>query len=307
MTKNTLLAHLSVFTANLIYGANYSIAKRVMPEYIQPFGFIFIRVLFTALLFFIISIFVKEKKVERADFPRLFFCALFGVAINQLLFFKGLDLTNPINASLMMTTNPIMVLVAAGILIREKITVRKVAGIIVGIAGAFLLLLWGKNFSWSHSSVLGDSMVLINSLSFGIFLIMVKPLMQKYHTLTVMKWVFLFGSILVFPFGYSEFKLIQWTSFDTSVWLSVAYVVIATTSLAYMLNTFALKNLSPSSVSIYIYSQPLFATFFAIMLGQDQLRSIHVISAVLIFAGVYLVTSTGLKEFKGKFLSTKKS
>lgn len=278
-----------------------------MPEYIQPFGFIFIRVLFTALLFFIISIFIKEKKVDREDFPRLFFCALFGVAINQLLFFKGLDLTNPINASLMMTTNPIMVLVAAGILIREKITVRKVSGIVVGITGACLLLLWGKSFSWSHASVLGDSMVLINSLSFGIFLIMVKPLMQKYHTLTVMKWVFLFGSILVFPFGFSEFKLIQWSSFDTSIWLSVTYVVIATTSLAYMLNTFALKNLSPSSVSIYIYLQPLFATFFAIMLGQDQLQAIHVFSAVLIFAGVYLVTSTSLKEIKGRFLSTKKS
>lgn len=307
MTNNTLLAHLSVLAANLIYGANYSIAKKVMPEYIQPFGFIFIRVLFTALLFFIISIFVKEKKVEREDFPRLFFCALFGVAINQLLFFKGLDLTNPINASLMMTTNPIMVLVAAGILIREKITVRKVAGIIVGITGACLLLLWGKSFSWSHASVLGDSMVLINSLSFGVFLIIVKPLMQKYHTLTVMKWVFVFGSVLVFPFGFSEFKLIQWSDFNTSVWLSVTYVVIATTSLAYMLNTYALKNLSPSSVSIYIYLQPLFATFFAIMLGQDQLQAIHVFSAILIFTGVYLVTSTSLKEIKGKILSTKKS
>ena len=278
-----------------------------MPEYIQPFGFIFIRVLFTALLFFIISIFVKEKKVDREDFPRLFFCALFGVAINQLLFFKGLDLTNPINASLMMTTNPIMVLIAAGILIREKITVRKITGIIVGITGACLLLLWGKSFSWSQASVMGDSLVLINSLSFGVFLIMVKPLMQKYHTLTVMKWVFLFGSILVFPFGYTEFKLIEWATFDTSIWWSVAYVVIATTSLAYMLNTFALKNLSPSSVSIYIYLQPLFATFFAILLGQDHLRAIHVFSAVLIFAGVYLVTSTSLKEIKGRFLSTKKS
>lgn len=278
-----------------------------MPEYIQPFGFIFIRVLFTALVFFGISAFIKEKKVDREDFPRLFFCALFGVAVNQLLFFKGLDLTNPINASLMMTTNPIMVLLAASLLIREQITIRKIFGIVVGITGACMLLLWGKNFSWSHSSVMGDSMVLINSLSFGVFLIMVKPLMQKYHTLTVMKWVFLFGSVLVFPFGFSEFKQIAWSSFETSTWLAVAYVVIATTSIAYMLNTFALKNLSPSSVSIYIYLQPLFATFFAIMLGKDQLQAIHFFSAVLIFSGVYLVTSTSIKDMREKFLSTKKS
>ncbi len=278
-----------------------------MPEFIHPFGFIFIRVLFTAFVFWLISLVVKEKKVAREDFIRLFFCALFGVAINQLLFFKGLDLTSPINASLIMTTNPIMVLMVAGILIREKITFQKIIGIVIGISGACLLLLWGKNFSWSQQSALGDSLVLINSLSFGIFLIIVKPLMQKYDTITVMKWVFLFGAFLVTPFGYGEFREVQWQTFATETWLSVAYVVIATTSIAYMLNTYALKNLSPSSVSIYIYLQPLFATFFAILLGKDQLQALHFISAALIFTGVYLVSSVGLKEMREKLISTKKS
>lgn len=302
-----LYAHLSVLIANLIYGANYSIAKTVMPEFIKPFGFIIIRVVFTTIVFLLLGLFIKGKKVEKEDFPRLFFCAVFGVAINQLLFFKGLDLTSPINASLMMTTNPIMVLLVAGLLIRERITFRKIAGIAIGISGACLLLLWGKNFSWSRDSVVGDSFVLINSLSFGVFLIIVKPLMQKYNTLTIMKWVFLFGSFLVMPFGFSEFKLIPWSSFGASTWFAVAYVVIASTSLAYMLNTYALKNLSPSSVSIYIYLQPLFATIFAFLLGKGELHAIHFFSAMLIFIGVYLVSTGSLKEMKGKFLSTKKN
>ncbi len=286
-----LFAHLSVLAANLIYGANYSIAKQVMPEFIKPFGFIVIRVVVSAFLFWLISIFIKDKKVDTADLPRLFFCGLFGVALNQLLFFKGLDLTSPINASLMMTTNPIMVLVAASLLVRDKITLRKIFGIITGILGASLLLLWGKEFSFHDASVTGDICVLINSLSFGIFLIIIKPLMQKYNTLTVMKWVFLFGSILVIPFGYEEYTQIAWNTFTVSIWMATIYVVIGVTTIAYLLNVFALKKLSPSSVSVYIYLQPLFATLFAIMLGKDQLNSIHFISAALIFMGVYLVTS----------------
>jgi len=300
MKKHSLFAHLSVLSANLLYGANYSIAKQVMPEFIKPFGFIVLRVLFSAMLFWIIGFFIADKKIEKKDFTRLIFCAFFGVALNQMLFFKGLDLTTPINASLMMTTNPIMVLIVASFLVRERITVRKIIGIIVGITGASLLLLWGKEFSFHNSSVAGDICVLINSISFGVFLIIVKPLMQKYNTLTVMKWVFLFGSIMVLPFGYSEFNAIEWNTFNSSIWLATAYVVIGVTSIAYLLNVYALKNLSPSSVSVYIYLQPLFATLFAIMLGKDQLNVMHFISAVLIFAGVFLVTSGNISSLKKK-------
>lgn len=122
-----------------------------------------------------------------------------------------------------------------------------------------------------------------------------------------MKWVFLFGSVLVFPFGWKQFNAIQWNTFDTGVWMVVFYVVIVTTSVAYMLNTYALKNLSPSTVSAYIYLQPLFATAIAILIGKDHLNALHVISAILIFTGVYLVTSGNFKEMKDRILSYKKS
>jgi drug/metabolite transporter (DMT)-like permease len=285
------LAHLSVLSANLFYGANYSIAKLVMPEYIKPFGFIVIRVVVTTVLFWIAGMFIRDSKVLRKDLLRMFFCAVFGVALNQLLFFKGLDLTTPINAALMMTTNPIMVLVAASMLIGERITGKKILGILTGITGACALLLWGKQVSFHGASAAGDAMVLVNSLSFGIFLIMVKPLMLKYHTLTVMKWVFLFGTILVVPFGYNEFREVEWHTFTNSTWAAVAYVVIGVTALAYLLNVYALKNLSPPSVSVYIYLQPLFAFLFAFLLGKDRLNTLHLIAALLIFTGVYLVTS----------------
>ena len=287
---SAVAAHLSVLTANLLYGANYSIAKQVMPEFIKPFGFILIRVIVSALLFWLIGIFIRDKKVERGDMGRLVLCAFFGVALNQLLFFKGLELTAPINAALMMTTNPILVLVAAAIIMGERITSLKIAGIITGLTGASLLLLWGKEFSFQQSSVAGDLCVLVNSLSFGVFLIIVRPFMQKYHTLTVMKWVFLYGSIMVLPFGYYEFGEIKWDTFTTATWLGVLYVVIGVTAIAYLLNVYALKKLSSTSVSIYIYLQPLFASLIAISFGQDRINPIHLVSALLIFAGVYFVT-----------------
>ena len=206
----------------------------------------------------------------------------------------------------MMTTNPIMVLIVASIIIRERITIRKIAGIVVGITGACILLIPGKAIAFNSSTAWGDFLILVNSLSFGIFLILVKPLMNKYNTATVMKWVFLFGALFVSPFGWNEFNLIQWNTFNMNIWLAVIYVVVGTTSIAYLLNTYALKNLSPSSVSVYIYLQPLFATSFAILLQRDHLKFMHLVAAALIFTGVYLVTSVKAGQLAGRFISSKK-
>jgi len=296
--SKTLTSHLSVFGANLIYGANYSIAKAIMPEYIQPFGFILIRVFAGTVLFFISGFFIREK-IEKKDLLRLIGCGVFGVAINQLMFFAGLAATSPINAALIMTTNPIMVLLMAHIMIRERISAWKIGGIVTGITGAILLILL-KPVAESHeASTKGDFFILINSISFAVFLVMIKPLMQKYHPVTLMKWVFLFGLLLVTPFGYDEVLHVNWSGMSFSVWLGVIYVVVGTTFVAYLLNIQALRNLSPSVVSFYIYLQPLFATLFAILAGKGTPRLIHFVCAFLIFTGVYLV-SRPVKEPAGK-------
>jgi drug/metabolite transporter (DMT)-like permease len=293
--NRSIFAHLAVLGANLIYGVNYTVAKGVMPDYIGPFGFIVIRVVVSAILFTILDAIFSPGKVERRDLYRLALCAVFGIAVNQLLFFKGLNITTPINAALMMTTNPIMVLIVAAVVARERVTSRKVGGIMIGITGAITLIILGDRFANLGGDIIGDTLVLINSLSFGLFLILVKPLMQKYHAIKVMKWVFIFGSFYVLPFGYQEFSAVEFSEFPLHIWLSVAYVVIGTTAVAYLLNIYALKNLSASNVSSYIYLQPVFATTFAILVGKDSLHYLHVISSLLIFTGVYLVStrSTG--------------
>jgi len=285
-----LLAHLMLIGAQLLYGANYTIAKMAMPEYIQPFGFVLLRCLGAVSLFWITGLFVKEK-IDRKDLPKLALCALFGIAINQLMFFKGLSLTHPINASVIMISTPIMVLIMAAFIIKERITTKKALGIGIGLLGTFMILVMGKKLSFSSDTFLGDMLIFVNASSYGVYLVLISPIMKKYNPVTVIKWVFLFGLFMVLPFGYTEFTQIEWSTFPPHVIWATLFVVIGLSFFAYLFNISALKYVSPSVVSTYIYLQPIIASAFAISLGKDQLDWIKVVSAMLICTGVYLVSS----------------
>ena len=289
--NKTLQAHLSLIIVNVIYAANFSIAKEVMPSHVAPFAFVLMRVAGALILFWIVSTFIIKEKVDKKDLPYMAMLALFGVAINQLLFLKGLSITKPINGAIIMTSNPIIVIIIAALFLKEKISFQKMAGILIGAAGALIMLLYGKNFSFGSDTIYGDMLILINSFSWALFVVLVKPLMKKYNTFTVVKWIFLFGFIYVLPFGFSEFKQIDFDSFSPAIWRDVLFVVVATTFLAYVLNTYALRALSPSVVSIYIYLQPFLATLIAVYLYKnDDLDLRKLTAAVLIIFGVYLVS-----------------
>ena len=261
-----------------------------MPEYIQPFGFIFLRVLGAALLFWFFHSILSIEKIDKKDWPRIALCGLFGVAMNQLLFFAGLNITTPINAAIIMTSNPILVTIAASIILHHVITRQKIIGLALGVVGALLIILFNANFSFDVSTWQGDVMILMNAASYGVYLVIVKPLMTKYQPLTIIKWVFTFGLIYVLPFGFYDFMAIEWSTFTTTIWLETAFVVICTTFFAYLLNVFALKKLQPAIVSTYIYTQPVLASLFAIAMGKDELSLVKIIGAILIFTGVYIVS-----------------
>ena len=256
---NNYLPHLALLGANIIYGINYSVAKDVMPNYIEPFGFIVLRVLGALFLFWVIHSLTSKEKVEKKDFPKLIVCGFFGVALNQLLFFKGLNITTPINASIIMTSNPILVILISSFLLKQKITLLKGVGILIGLTGACILIFSGQNtssFGFGSDTIFGDLMVFVNALSYGVYLVLAKPLMTKYKPLTVIKWVFTFGAVFVIPVGIGEFNAINWPTMPTYIIGEVIFVVIGTTFFAYLLNIYALKNVNPSVVSIYLYLQP---------------------------------------------------
>ena len=273
----------------LIYGANYVIMKNVTPHYVLPFALVVFRVVGALILFTISGFFIKEK-LPKKDILLCAVLAIFGVAANQLLFTKGLSITSPINAAILMLTSPLLVLIISIILKKEKGTLLKSLGVVIGFAGAIIVILFGTISKEFKSDWHGDLMILCNALSWGIFLIFSKPLMVKYHTVTVMKWVFLFGAIYTVPIGIQQTTDINFSEFTASTWFNLFYIVVATTFLAYLLNTHALKQLSSSVVSAYIYTQPFLAACFGLMFGMDQLNLMRILGALIVFVGVYMVS-----------------
>lgn len=288
--NNRTLALIGATFVAMIYGSTFTVAKDVMPTYVQPYGFILIRAIGGASLFWMLTFFGPKEKIEKKDFPRIMAAAFFGVALNQLTFFKGLSYTSPISASVIMVTAPIIVLILSAILIKERIELKKVLGIIIGLTGTSILILYGKSIGDSSNAGWGNFLVFINAFSYAIYLILIKKLITKYHAFTFIKWIYTFGLLYIIPFGYSEFCSINWESIPTTIYYKIGFVVLFTTFLAYLINLMAMKHLKPTTLSVFIYLQPLFAATFAISLGKDELNLIKIFSAVLIFTGVYLVT-----------------
>lgn len=280
--------HAAVFTVALIYGVNYSVMKTITPQYILPLGVVLIRVFSAAVLFWFLA--PRNEKIEsKKDYGRLALCALFGVALNQIFYVKGLALTLPTNAAVMMTSTPIMVLVVSAFLLGEKITLRKGIGILLGFTGAFLLFSKG-GVQFSGDTFLGDIMVLVNALSYGVYLVLVKQLMVKYKPLTVVKWIFTIGLIYVLPFGLADFQAIEWGAFGQNQYAALGFIIVFVTLLTYLLNGWALQHISPSVVGYYIYLQPVIATIVALVFRGDKLTLQTVLFSLLIFAGVFLVS-----------------
>lgn len=289
MSKRNL-ALIGATIVSIIYGVTFTIAKDVMPKYIDAYGFILLRVGGSMLLFWLVWLFMPKEKIDLKDFPRIIAASFFGVAFNMLTFFKGLSLTSPISAAVIMVSTPMIVLVLSAILIKERLKKRMVIGILLGLIGTATLILYGKSIGDSSQSGLGNFLVLVNAISYGFYLIIVKKLMNKYNAFTFVKWIYLFGFIMVLPFGWSEFSAVDWTLVPKAIYWKISFVVVISTFLTYLLNLLSMKELKPTTVAVFIYLQPLFATVFAVSLGKDTLSWVKIGSAFLIFSGVYLVT-----------------
>jgi len=279
-------AHWALAAVAAIYGLNFTLAKEVMPEYIGPFGFILIRATGAVVLFWLASAGRKREPLQKRDLPLFALCGLLGVAANQLLFFKGLELTGPINGSLLMTITPLLALVLAALFGNEPLSSAKIAGLALAGGGALLLIGSGLVRGNHNSNPLGDALILINAASYAAYMVAVKPLMQRYSPRTVTQWVFVFGWFMVLPFGWGEFSAIAWSQMLWDIYARVAYVVVFTTFFAYLLNSYGISQLGSGISSLYVYLQPLFATGFALLLGSDQPRWVQLISALLVGLGV---------------------
>jgi len=289
--SNRFWALLAAMGTATIYGLNHTIAKVIMPHYVGAFGFVFIRLLGAVILFWIISLFLKKEKIDRGDFMKIFIGSLLGMCINMLSFLKGLQLSTPVNSGIFATLVPIMILVLSYIFLGEKISNKKIYGVLLGFMGALLLVISVKeNSPNAPNVVLGNILLMVNSSFYAAYVIVVKPLTQKYSTVTIMKWMFLSGFIISFPITISEFNEIDFPSLPFDAIWRIGFVIIGTTFMTYLLSFYALKTLQASTFGVFAYAQPLIAIFYAVASGNDFIDMIKIVACILTLSGVYLVS-----------------
>lgn len=292
MENKKLNGHIAILSANLIFGMNTPISRSLMPEILSPYALTFFRLTGGMLLFWSVSAFTKKEKVPAKDILLLFFASLFALIFNQLPYFVGLSMTSPIDASIVVTMLPILTMILAAIIIKEPITLMKAIGVLVGASGALLLVFNSHTVHVGKSNFLGNLIVFGAVTSFAIYLTVFKNLINRYSSVTIMKWMFLFGTIVCFPFCYHPLMQTNFTLLTPATYWRIGYIVIFATFLGYLFLPIGQKVLRPTTLSMYNYVQPIMASLVAVFIGIDTFGYEQALSGLLVFSGVYIVTQS---------------
>lgn len=295
MYRGKAIGHSSLLFCNIFFGINYSASKFLVDSSMDPFALNEFRYLTGFILFWLVSLF-KWEKVDKRDLIVLFVGSLCGLLVNQVLFLQGLTRTTAIHASIISTSIPIFTMLLAGIILKEPTTLKKVVGVIIGAAGAILVILSGKSDGGSEFHLIGDILCLLSASLFAMFLVLTKDVTRKYNTITVMKWMFLFAFVLFTPFSYSYALDTPFASWDTTSFLSFFFVIIFATFVPYLLIPIGQRFLRPTTVSMYNYLQPIVSAIVIVIIGEEKFTVSNVLAALLVFFGVYLVTKSKSKK-----------
>ena len=298
MNKAKFQGHIAMLFTSLIFGVNIPLSKNLMPEWISPIGLTYSRFAFGAVAFWTISMFFKWEKVSRKDMGTLFLGSMLGVGLNQAAFISGLERTSVTNASIVITVTPILAMIISFFILKEPITLKKAGGVLIGLIGVLTMILTSQLAGHGReASMIGDMLCVLSSLSYAFFLVLTRGISKRYSSVTLMKWMFLFSALLFYPLGSKELfaaKIFQ--SGSSVAWGSYLYMLIGATLITYLLIPFAQRTIRPTTIGMYNYLQPLVAAFIAIMWGHDTFSWIKPLSAVLIFTGVYFVTTSKSRE-----------
>jgi drug/metabolite transporter (DMT)-like permease len=295
MEKKKLTGHIALFSANLIFGLNNPISRTLMPEILSPYTLTLFRLSGGMLLFWILSLFIKNEKVPAKDIFLLFFASLFALTLNQLPFFVGLSMTSPIDASIVVTMLPIMTMILAAIFIKEPITLMKAVGVLVGASGALIIVFNNNAVHVGKSNLWGNIIVFSAVSAFAVYLTLFKDLISRYSSVTIMKWMFLFGTLVCLPFCYKPLVQTDFSLLSSGTFWRIGYMVLMATFMGYLLIPIGQKVLRPTTLSMYNYVQPIVASMLAVFIGIDTFGYEQALAGVLVFSGVYIVTQSKSK------------
>ena len=283
--------HLALFGSNVMWGVMAPISKALLAAgVISATALTDLRLLGGTILFWTLSLIVKSDKVDKKDYIKLCGAAFFSTALNQILFVNGVSLTSPVDASICTSTLPIWTMLMAAVVLKEPMSAQKICGVALGLSGAVLLILFGAGrAAGGTSNILGDMLCLGSQISYSVYLVFYQSIIRKYSPLTLMKWKYLFGALMLLPLSIGALPGVSWSEFSAGNWSSLAYVILFGTFLSYLIVPIGQRTLRPTVVAMYNYLQPISAAAVAILCGLDSFSPAKVIAVILIFSGVMLV------------------
>ncbi len=286
-----------MLATNLFFAANFSFVKLISPDPIAPIAVNVLRLAFSLTLFWLLWLLAREKQgIQRRHLSRFLLCGITGVAVNQSFFIKGLTLTSTVHASLLIMVTPLLISLFAVWVLGERMTVTKAAGLLLGIGGAALLVGSRSGGASGSNPLLGDALILVNAIAYAAYYILVNPLMEAYSSLHVVRWVFTFGLLFILPFGWADTTAISWSTLSLTGWGALLFVVFAGTFLTYVFTAYGIRHLGAAVTGSYIYTQPVFAVIIAAFVLGETTSWDKLLSAALIFTGVWLVGRKDKKQ-----------
>lgn len=293
MTRSSITGHLSAFIAYAIFGFNIIVCKDLTSGHlIPPLGIFTLRSLVAGALFWIVSLFLPKEKVDRKDYIRIFAASILGFFTCQVTFLVGIPHITPMDCSILTAMSPIYTMAIAAIVIKEPITLQKAGGVIISFIGIIYLIISRVTAPGgvTESTPFGIVMIILNSLSFSMYLGIFKPLISKYSAVTFMKWIFLFSALVSTPLSLKGLTEVEWAAIPSIQYAELAYLIILATFVTYFLIPVAQKRIRPTLVSMYSYIQPIIAIVISIVIGMDHLTWQKILAAAMVFAGVIIVS-----------------
>ena len=292
MNKQTIVGHLACFMAYAIFGFNIIVCKDLTSgQLISPLAIFCLRSLGAGALFWLISLFAPKEKVEKKDYLRIFAASILGFFVCQITFLVGIPHITPMDCSVLSAISPIYTMIIAAIVLKEPITWQKAGGVIISFTGIiYLIVSRASSNGVAETSLFGISMIILNSLSFSLYLGIFKPLIGKYSVITFMKWIFLFAFLMSIPFSGKEIVTLNWSAVPAIQLAELAYLIFCATFITYFLIPVGQKRIRPTLVSMYSYVQPIIAIVISICVGMEMLTWQKVLAAIMVFGGVVVVS-----------------
>ena len=292
MNKQTIIGHLACLIAYAIFGFNIIVCKDLTSwQLISPLAIFSLRAMGAGGLFWFISMFMPKEKVEKKDYIKIFAASLLGFFICQVTFLIGIPHITPMDCSILTAISPIYTMIIAALVLKEPITLQKAGGVAISFAGIIYLIVSKVSLGGAaETTPFGIFMLILNSLSFSLYLGIFKPLISKYSVVTFMKWIFLFAFAISAPFSGKEIITLDWGTIPTIQLAELAFLVAFATFITYFLIPIGQKRIRPTLVSMYSYVQPIVAILISICIGMEMLTWQKILAAAMVFGGVVIVS-----------------